>query len=287
MQTFANAYQAVTGYAYPQHFLPVEELLLSAKGGLRLVLVAPPRFSVSTYLQALVAYRLLARPGEKAFFSAGHGALSPYHTTGPARRARNRICHFATTMGAVSPEERLDSTYVPEPGESGYEWAPNYNLLVVDNPLQITASAITIQHAASEVNSLLKCVLPGGDALLFLQGRQEVAGGDLAHVLSKEGWQVHALPALTAEGPSFPALWPMERLEKVRRDVGETVWRRLYLCEAANPHINPSEAVERIRAIAQQRYACHEANAVANSVRKVLALLKSEPELVLADRAEQ
>ena len=110
------------------------------------------------------------------------------------------------------------------------------DLVVLDDPFDIRVQLSAADRKRSNLwfyNTLLPRVQPGGIVVILLSPWHL---DDFSMQVSKMlGWEHQLLPAESVEDgrrvAAWPAMWPLERLEQIRRKSIETAYRRRYLCD--------------------------------------------------------
>lgn len=219
-------------FSPPYHLRPVADLLEAATRGqeVRAVVSTPPRHGKTELLLHGIVWRLSRDPGA----TIGYVAYSVEFARSKSRRAR--MLAQAAGVRIVEDAARLEEWRTPAgggllaTGVGGPLTGHGLDLLIVDDPVKnrLEAESATYRERLWEwfTDVAMTRLEPGASAVVVMTRWHE---DDLAGRLVRDGWQYVRLPALDDHGRAlWPERWPAERLEAVRRAVGEYTWSSLY-----------------------------------------------------------
>lgn len=234
-----------SGYETADHILTLIDALEWAVGtpNARLIITMPPRHSKSLHVSENLPAWYLGKHPDNRVIAASHTAQLAYTFS---RRVRNKIANdrypfpgvtIAGDKGAVQAwdiADHLGGYYAV--GVGGSPTGSGGDLIVIDDPIRSAADADseTVRDALWEwyTGTIRTRLEPGGSIILTatrwhdddLTGRliaAESTGG--------ETWRHIRMPAINdANAALWPARWPVEALDAIKRAVGSRVWSSQY-----------------------------------------------------------
>lgn len=222
----------------PEHFRVYLARVEQAVGGrLRIVFAAPPQHGKTECTLHSLVYICRRYPTRR------HAYIT--YNQQRANRVSKKVKRLLQRSG-VKVRGTLNCLELPGGGqvlfsgmEGGITGEPVDGLCIIDDPFKDVAeanSAARRELVLDTYRSAIQTRVHAGASILVLATRWHPE--DLSGVLINEGWEHINLPAI-AEGdndpngrapgePLFPAMWPIEELEKKREEVLEFTWAALY-----------------------------------------------------------
>ena len=232
------------------HELIVDRLEGVERGEIaRLMISLPPRHGKSLLASQIFPAWYLGRHPDREIITATYGQdLSDLF----GRRVRNMVSH--PLHRAIFPQFRLanDAASMRQftttqkgsyfaVGRGGALTGRGAHLLLIDDPLKDldeARSQVTRRSLHDWYSSVAYTRLQPGAAIVLISTRwhEDDLAGRLLREPGGEGWDVLSLPAIAETDESFrragEALWPekfpLEELERIRRDIGGATWASLY-----------------------------------------------------------
>lgn len=222
----------------PEHFaVYCARIQQGVGGGLRLVFAAPPQHGKTECTLHGLVWLILHHPGRRhAYITYG---LRRARTVARKVRRLLMLCGLEVTG-------TLDMLELPHGGQilfssidGGISGEPVDGVVFIDDPFKNRSEADSPRRREVVLDSYREAIetrCHPGASIFLLATRWHPS--DLSGTLIDEGWDYINLPAIAendndpngrvAGEPLFPALWPLEALEKKRASVLDFTWAALY-----------------------------------------------------------
>ncbi|HYC73114.1 MAG TPA: phage terminase large subunit [Opitutaceae bacterium] len=222
------------GFEEPRHLAAHDDVLARATrdGYVRALLNAGPRHGKSTLLKAAAVRHLALRPGSWVMWASHSAELADVVSRDvrdaamriglKPRRDSARLSRWELAGGGGFIAGSVGSSNLTGQGAS---------LLIADDLYgsRELAESPTTRDAIDAwwTGTFMTRATP--DASIILSGTRWHLDDQHARLVERGGWEEHNLPAISEDGAAlWPAVWPIERLEAKRAELGNYDFSALY-----------------------------------------------------------
>lgn len=224
---------AAKGYIQPLHLKPLLDELEKIQRGeqVRIVCHTPPRGGKTETLLSAVSWWLARHPDWEVAYCS--------YNANQARSKAVRARDWAKGMGVDVARDTVIEWRTPQGGGCIARGVgegitgQGVDVAIVDDPVkdrQDAESELRRQRTLDWFNeALFTRGNPGKRPRSIIVNMARWHPDDLAGTLVKQGWKYIKLPALSDAGVSFwPEMWPVEKLEEIRAQLGPYSFTSLY-----------------------------------------------------------
>ena len=198
---------------------------------LELCVSVPPRHAKSTTVHHWIVQLLLQDPTRRILYASYDGDFAAYNV----RQIRRLMMVAGLAIGSVDKAAEIELVEGGAIVACGIQSPPTglgFDLIVVDDPIRKLADALstTIRNNIGDgFDANLYSRKTPGKNTAFVIVATRWHEDDLTGRLAQKGWRVINLPAVLPSGEALaPEIWPLEELEKFRRQ-NQFTWDALYM----------------------------------------------------------
>jgi hypothetical protein len=178
-----------------------------------LLIATPPRFGKTAIAKALSAYALIANPESRVLYST---------------YSQNLANENGRQINLMCGDTRFQNLKVL--GTGGALAGVHLDIEVMDDPVNFVTMEQDAEKTAQWIACVLFCRLAPSESSCIIFTTRKSTGDFYDQLMNLAGGQFETMnvPAVVERPTSSMIGFTMERLNEIRREVGETVWAATY-----------------------------------------------------------